>query len=87
MAAPRRLVVAGASGKQGGALISSLLKRPSQPFEIYAITRNPSSKSAQMLASEPNVHVIRGDFDDAEAIFRQVEKPWGKQFERDQGVA
>jgi len=77
MATARRLVITGATGKQGGALISGLLSKPSQPFEIYALTRNKGSRSAQALASKPNVHVIEGDFKDPGAVFNQVEKPWG----------
>ncbi|KAK4621871.1 hypothetical protein CLAFUW4_07128 [Fulvia fulva] len=77
MATTRRLVVTGATGKQGGALISALLSRPSQPFEIYAITRDKTSGSAQRLANKPNVHVIQGNFDDPVSIFKQIEKPWG----------
>ena len=77
MAATRRLVVTGATGKQGGALITALLSKPSQPFEIYALTRNKASKSAQALASKPNVHVIQGDFSKPDDIFKQVQEPWG----------
>ncbi|CAI6336655.1 unnamed protein product [Periconia digitata] len=73
----RRIVVSGATGKQGGALISSLLSTPSQPFEIYALTRNKTSKSAIALSSKPNVFVIEGNFDNPSAVFRQVDKPWG----------
>lgn len=75
--AVRRLVVTGATGKQGGALISALLEKPSQPFEIYAVTRNKTSSTAQRLASKPNVNVIEGNFDNPEAILRQVKEPWG----------
>lgn len=73
----RSLVVTGATGKQGGALITALVSQPSLPFAIYAVTRNKSSTSAQKLASKPNVTVIEGNFDDPEAIFRQVKEPWG----------
>lgn len=73
----RNLVVTGATGKQGGALISALLSQPSPAFTIHAVTRNTGSPSAQRLAKQPNVKVIRGDFDDARAIFQQVDKPWG----------
>ena len=77
MAVTRNLVVTGATGKQGGALISALLSRPSQPFAIYAVTRNPESNSAKRLAEKPNVKIIQGDFDTADSIFKQVDKPWG----------
>ncbi|EME81864.1 uncharacterized protein MYCFIDRAFT_63656 [Pseudocercospora fijiensis CIRAD86] len=73
----RPLVVTGATGKQGGALITALLSHPSQPFEIYAVTRNKTSKSAQALAKNPNVHIIEGNFNDPDAIFSQVKSPWG----------
>jgi uncharacterized protein YbjT (DUF2867 family) len=72
----RKLVVTGASGKQGGALISALLERSDKPFDIYAVTRNPNSKSAQRLTSQ-GVNVIKGDFDQPEQIFKQIDKPWG----------
>ncbi|KAK4501659.1 hypothetical protein PRZ48_007468 [Zasmidium cellare] len=73
----RRLVVTGATGKQGGALITALLSKPTASFEIYALTRNASSPSAQRLASKPNVHLIEGNFSDPTAIFKQVKEPWG----------
>lgn len=73
----RKLVVTGATGKQGGALIEALLARPSPTFEIYAITRNKNSASSQRLASSPNVHVVEGDFANPSAIFSQIKNPWG----------
>ncbi len=76
MSGLRQLVVTGATGKQGGGLIAALLEKSSQPFELYAVTRNPSSGGAKALASK-GVKVIQGDFDNAEQIFKQVEKPWG----------
>lgn len=77
MAGPRNLVVTGATGKQGGALISALLAESSHPFTIYAVTRNTTSNGAQKLAKNANVKVIQGDFDSATAIFKQIERPWG----------
>lgn len=78
MSTARALIVTGATGKQGGALISALLAQPKQPFQIYAVTRNAQSASAQALATKPNVHVIQGKFDEPAAIFAQVEdQPWG----------
>jgi uncharacterized protein YbjT (DUF2867 family) len=76
MSGLRKLIVTGATGKQGGALISALLEKPNQPFDIYAVSRDPSSKSSQTLARK-GVNVIKGDFDSAEEIMKQVEKPWG----------
>ncbi|KAL1600830.1 hypothetical protein SLS60_007218 [Paraconiothyrium brasiliense] len=73
----RRILVSGATGKQGGALIASLLSHPTPTFEIYALTRNPKSRSALALSSKPNVKVIQGDFSNPSAIFAQIPKPWG----------
>lgn len=73
----RALVISGATGKQGGSLIKALLDTPSQPFDIYAITRDSQSASAKALASKPNVHVVQGSFDQPGDIFAQVPKPWG----------
>lgn len=72
----RSILVTGATGKQGGALISALLNR-SNPFHIYALTRNKDSKSAQLLASKPNISIIEGDLNDSQAIFKQTPNIWG----------
>jgi uncharacterized protein YbjT (DUF2867 family) len=78
MSAPRRLLVTGATGKQGGALIAALLAKTSHPFEIYAVTRNKTSSSAQKLARHSNVKVVEGNLDNIDAILTQVPKPlWG----------
>lgn len=78
MSAPRRLLVTGATGKQGGALISALIARPDQVFEIYALTRNKSSAGAQRLAQKPNVRLVEGDLDNIDAVFKQIPRPlWG----------
>jgi uncharacterized protein YbjT (DUF2867 family) len=73
----RRILVSGATGKQGGALIAALTSSPSPTFHIYALTRNPKSRSAQALAATPNVTVVAGDFSAPAAIFAQIPKPWG----------
>ena len=98
MSNARRIVVTGATGKQGGALISALSCKTSQPFEIKALTRNKASESAQKLARKDNVSVVEGDFNNVDAIFKQIEKPlWGifivtnplkgARLEEDQGLA
>jgi uncharacterized protein YbjT (DUF2867 family) len=74
---PLQVVVTGATGKQGGALIQALPSKPNQPFEIYAITRDATSASAKYLAQKPNVNVVEGGFDHPEAIFQKVSNVWG----------
>lgn len=77
MSTPRRLLISGATGKQGGALIGALLSKSSQPFELYAITRNKDSKASKLLAKQ-NVHLVEGNLDNVDAIFAQVPSPvWG----------
>jgi len=74
----RNLIVTGATGKQGGALISALLsKGSSNPFKIYAVTRKPNSSAAQSLASKANVTIVQGDLDNSAEIFAKVPQPWG----------
>jgi uncharacterized protein YbjT (DUF2867 family) len=68
----KNLLVTGATGKQGGALISALLaSNAAAEFAIHAVTRNPSSAAAKSLASKPNVKVIRGDLSDPDALFTE----------------
>jgi uncharacterized protein YbjT (DUF2867 family) len=94
----RKILVAGATGKQGGALISALLKSPpTPPFHLVALTRNAKSPGALALAQKPNVSVLEGDLNDCEAIFKaspepfhgvfSVQVPMKPQVEEQQGKA
>ncbi|KAI9799818.1 MAG: hypothetical protein M1825_004378 [Sarcosagium campestre] len=74
----RKILVTGATGKQGGAVIDSLLASNQQvPFEILAVTRNTSSQRALTLATKPNVTLIEGDFDRPDAIFDKAGAVYG----------
>jgi len=66
--ADRKLLITGATGKQGGAVIDALLSS-SSPFQILALTRNASSARAQSLASKPSVTVVEGDVTEPGPIF------------------
>lgn len=69
----RNLLITGSTGKQGGAVISALQKSQSKsPFNIFALTRNARSASAQKLASKQNVNLVEGNLNDVPAIFRQL---------------
>ncbi|PYI04719.1 nucleoside-diphosphate-sugar epimerase family protein [Aspergillus sclerotiicarbonarius CBS 121057] len=76
------VLITGATGNQGGALIKSLVSRQA-PFEILAVTRNPASPSAQRLSKlSSNITLIQGDLDSPAAIFdnahRATKSPiWG----------
>ncbi|KAK5948663.1 hypothetical protein OHC33_010266 [Knufia fluminis] len=76
MSALRRILVTGATGKQGGALIKALTSFSPNPFELVALTRNIDSPSAQRLSQQPNVRLLRGDLDDMSSIFRKAESPF-----------
>jgi uncharacterized protein YbjT (DUF2867 family) len=79
MSAPRKTVlVTGATGKQGGALIQSLLSNPDTAgFNIIAVTRDVTSSRALKLGANFNVSVVDGDMAQPEAIFQKVSPVWG----------
>ncbi|KAM0257578.1 hypothetical protein ACHAQJ_004278 [Trichoderma viride] len=78
----RSLLITGATGKQGSAVIRSLLSRNAD-FKILAVTRDKSSRSAQKLASlSSKITLLQGDFNDTNAIFDRARdvsssSPWG----------
>ena len=70
----KALLITGATGKQGGSVITALLKAEAD-FEIFALTRNTQSPSAQKLQQKsPNIKLVSGDLDDADAIFRKAKE-------------
>jgi uncharacterized protein YbjT (DUF2867 family) len=78
---PRKILVSGATGKQGGAVIKALLANP-PPFnyQILALTRKTTSNAAKSLASNSRITLVEGDLDDCEAIFKKaggVGAVWG----------
>ncbi|MCJ1288779.1 hypothetical protein MMC34_000308 [Xylographa carneopallida] len=78
MSSPRTILVTGATGKQGGALITNLLAAPSSPaLHIIGVTRSKASRGAQSLAQRPNVSLIEGDLDDPAAILQHAGPVWG----------
>lgn len=79
MSTPRKTVlVTGATGKQGGALIQSLLWAPDTAgLNIIAVTRDVASPRALKLGANFNVSVVDGDMTQPEAIFQKVGPVWG----------
>jgi uncharacterized protein YbjT (DUF2867 family) len=76
----RSILVAGATGKQGGAVVQALLASPRRnDFTIYALTGSSDSPSAKKLAAKSeNIKVVQGDMDHVEAIFKAAPEPyWG----------
>lgn len=78
----RAVLISGATGKQGGAVLNRLVKQNAD-FEILAITRNAKSPSAQrLLAKSPKIKLVEGNFADSAGIFKMArsvtDKPiWG----------
>jgi uncharacterized protein YbjT (DUF2867 family) len=78
----RSILVSGATGQQGSAVIRALLSNP-PPFDhkILALTRNTTSAKAKKLLGNGNgkVELVQGDLDDCDAIFTTLGKDavWG----------
>jgi uncharacterized protein YbjT (DUF2867 family) len=56
------ILVFGATGKQGSAVIDTLLavaNKDSNPLKILAVTRDRTSRGSQALAQKPNVSIIK----------------------------
>lgn len=62
----KTVLVLGATGKQGGQVISELLAQDAN-FSIRALSRNPESASAKSLTSR-GVQVFKGDLDAADGL-------------------
>ena len=66
------ILVTGATGKQGRALIQSLIEK-NAPFQILAVTRNPHSAAAQKLqAKSQKIALVQGDLDNPSEIFKNA---------------
>lgn len=69
----RPILVTGATGKQGGAVIRHLLEHH---FPVQALVRNPSGSAAQALADK-GVELIQGDLNDAESLEQAMRGVYG----------
>ncbi|KAH2675019.1 hypothetical protein KXV32_005037 [Aspergillus fumigatus] len=78
----KSILVTGATGKQGGAVVNALLAEDAD-IEILAVTRNPQSSAARNLADKsPKIKVVQGNLDDPAGIFKNAhqvssEPVWG----------
>ncbi len=73
MSSNKTILVTGATGKQGGALIDKLAGKG---FRLRAMTRHPDGKAAQRLRAA-GVEVVAGDLDDAASLERALVGAWG----------
>ena len=73
----QRVLITGATGNQGSAVINALLaNRSDKPVQILALTRNVDSSQAKAIAAKSDaVTLIKGDLSSCEAIFAQCNGP------------
>ena len=69
----KKVLVTGATGKQGGAVADQLLRRG---FTVRAMTRKPDSPAAKALAGR-GAEIVTGDLDDAPSLQRALSGAWG----------
>ncbi|KAK2055764.1 NmrA-like family protein [Colletotrichum caudatum] len=73
----RAILVCGSTGKQGGALINSLVEQNAD-LEILAVTRNASSASAQrLLKKSPKIRLVQGHIADPTTLFKTAREVAG----------
>jgi len=73
MAMTRRVLISGATGQQGGALVAALAGKG---FDLRAMTRKPDSPAAKALAAR-GVSVVRGDLNDPASVREALDGAWG----------
>ena len=66
------VLVTGATGNQGGAVIDHLLASDAD-FEVLGLTRDASSDAAEALA-ERGVEMVEGDLDDPDSLRPHAER-------------
>ena len=71
--ADKTVLVAGATGRQGGAVVRHM--RP-KGWNLRALTRNTSSYAAKQLACQ-GVELVQGDLDDPESLERAARRVYG----------
>jgi uncharacterized protein YbjT (DUF2867 family) len=71
--AQRTILVTGATGKQGGALINELTGKG---FNLRAMTRHPDGDAAKALRGK-GVEIVQGNLDDAASLKPALQGAWG----------
>ncbi|KAF1976332.1 NAD(P)-binding protein [Bimuria novae-zelandiae CBS 107.79] len=75
MDSAKPILITGATGKQGGAVLEQLASHPSSSqFVLCAVTRNTSSASAQKITQRfPEVLLVQGDLNDVPDLFKSAQ--------------
>ena len=72
------ILVTGATGNQGGAVLDALIKQNDDSFVLLALTRNATSPAAKrMSAKSKSIQVLQGDMDNPNLIFSEAQKELG----------
>ncbi len=70
------IAVAGATGAQGGGLVRAILNDPDSRFAVRALTRDPSSDKAKVLAAA-GAEVVAADVDDVKSLKQAFDGAYG----------
>jgi uncharacterized protein YbjT (DUF2867 family) len=77
MSFPQHFLIAGATGRQGGAVVSALLSHPDfkiEPKNVWAITRDAAGALARRLVSRwSGINIVAGDLNSPNALFGQLD--------------
>jgi len=79
MVQKKLIVVFGATGAQGGGVVRAILGDSNSEFAVRAVTRNPDSDKAKVLAGL-GAEVVFGDVDDIQSIKKVLEGAYGAYF-------
>ncbi|KAK9364430.1 NAD(P)-binding protein [Lipomyces kononenkoae] len=74
MSAPTTFLIAGGTGRQGGAVVNALLADKAssiEPQDIYVLTRNTEGGAAAALTAR-GVKLVQGELGEPDAIFKQL---------------
>ncbi len=70
----RLILVTGATGKQGGAVVRHLRAKG---FAVRALTRNPDRPEARALIDQTGIEIAHGDYEDKASLLRALEDVYG----------
>jgi uncharacterized protein YbjT (DUF2867 family) len=76
MANEKVIAVVGSTGQQGGGLARAILDDPGGGFKVRALTRNPGSEAAKVLADR-GADIVKADLDDQASLARAFDGAYG----------
>ncbi|KAJ3087242.1 hypothetical protein HK102_011525 [Quaeritorhiza haematococci] len=79
---PKTILIIGATGKQGAAVVHALQPHSPNEFTLRTMTRNPASPAALSLSNR-GVEVYKGDFHDLNSLKAAMNGCWGLFFMTD----